>query len=830
MTARRPTTEQQNQRQAATDLRRRRLLILLSKYSAMALLLACLVGRRIENPRNAGLGCEAFAPAAFPLDRRGASNAIARAKATQSHAINKKSLGTGGSGLSPREAEIRRKIAALKQQGLIKKQDTSVADNDYYDDDDEDTDEEVQEAIASMVGSSAAGIAESVDYEARIRAKLGGKKAKLLGYVGSLSDDAAADETTPLPSGVEVTISESQSFSDGDDDDGDRRAPFIGSLPAKEDASIQAVAAPFSTKLGRPIFNPDLFDDDDDDSDPATSDPVSEKALIDLVEKKMLEKRARERQEEEQRIQQIARQKLAELQMERQQTQKPPSQQQSRSASAASSPSSTAEQKQLTTGVGGSWTPPDEAAEASSVEYYQPKSGSWGAFPRPKDISQAYGGGRRIGPGFSNEEERLQSEQETRERLQRYREKVGIDVPTEREHANEIDEALKIANYAMQRGRYSTGVSALEKVTKYCSTNSKVGGKVFLELAMAYEAVGRAEEAIVVYRTLSTSRIEDIKFNAKRLLYGIEAMQFMQNDVKSPEFSRRRARNTFIDTTGFGNIASHFDDVYQTAYVDLEGGFYKKLTESVVRSTREARQILLRATDAGEVQRPRVVQALRSIARSFDDALEQEIQSSEAAEPVAVINGVPILAAATAATGSLSATETIPSSSLYSSSASRVSTMSDEFVMMDPSSMLANLDGEWRLQLLADKRGDGVKYFNNSVAWQSIDTANQSFCSCGPAGFATVQRAGRIEFNEKRRILRRRAVQESGGGVLSLSPLFLGSRGGFGAAVISPQQIMSVESVLLITRGIPNRRVRQDEGEKDYFAVWRRVERGTFSR
>jgi hypothetical protein len=114
MTARRPTTEQQDQRQAATDLRRRRLLILLSKYSAMALLLACLVGRRIENPRNAGLGCEAFAPAAFPFDRRGASNAIARAKATQSHAINKKSLGTGGSGLSPREAEIRRKIAALK--------------------------------------------------------------------------------------------------------------------------------------------------------------------------------------------------------------------------------------------------------------------------------------------------------------------------------------------------------------------------------------------------------------------------------------------------------------------------------------------------------------------------------------------------------------------------------------------------------------------------------------------------------------------------------------------------------------------------------------------
>ena len=89
------------------------------------------------------------------------------------------------------------------------------------------------------------------------------------------------------------------------------------------------------------------------------------------------------------------------------------------------------------------------------------------------------------------------------------------------------DEALKIAELAMQRGIYMTAVTSLEKVTKFCSTNSPVGSKVFLELAMAYEASGRTQEAYQVYKTLSTCRMEAVKFQARRLLYGLEAMEFM---------------------------------------------------------------------------------------------------------------------------------------------------------------------------------------------------------------------------------------------------------------------------------------------------------------
>jgi hypothetical protein len=519
---------------------------------------------------------------------------------------------------------------------------------------------------------------------------------------------------------------------------------------------------------------------------------------VELVARRMKEKRERETVEAQQRLKQEARETLTRIENERQLEAKP-----------QPSLTDTVATKPLTSGIGGSWDR-DTTTDATQ-DVYQPKTGSWGAFPRPRDISKAYGGGRRVGPGYTNEETAISSVEETRRRLQQYRIKMGIEVASEKEHAQEIEEALNVASYAMQRGVYSAAVTALEKVTRYCSSNSKVGGKVFLELAMAYEAVGRTQEAISVYTTLSRSRIEEIKINAKRLLYGIEAFKFMQENVGSDAFSRQQVKRTFIDTTGLGNIASKFDDVYETAYVDLNRGFYKQLTEAVVRSSREARQILLRATGPGEVSRLRIVQALRSLSRHFDDALQIEIEKSKpAVEPVALMDGKPIL-----------------SVSRESDDISALAKL-DDFVLMDPQQMMENLAGEWRLQLIADKRGDGVKFFNTTLSWQKLDTTGMSFSSLCPKGFLSVEQAGDITFNSKRRILRRKSVEVSGGGTLLVG--LLGTKMGAVGAVRNEQQIVALDMAMLVTRGVPKKRSRSSEDEKDYFAVWRRVESGTFSR
>lgn len=348
-----------------------------------------------------------------------------------------------------------------------------------------------------------------------------------------------------------------------------------------------------------------------------------------------------------------------------------------------------------------------------------------------------------------------------------------------------------------QRGRYNTAVSCLEKVTKYCSTNSKVGGKVFLELAMAYEAEGRTQEAVTVYRTLSKSRIEEIKFDAKRLLYGIEAMQFMRNEAKSEAFSRKKIRNTFIDTTGLDHIAENFDDVYETAYIDLSSGFYRRLTESVVRSNREARQILLQATGSGMVEHLKIVQALRSLSRHFDSALEEELKAA-APQSVAVMNGKPIV------------------KQRESSSVATVMAGIDEFVLASPEQMLEMLNGEWRLQLTADRQGDGVKYNNNST-FQTVDTDAMAFSFAGPSGFVKVSQSGDLEFESEKRILSKTNVNTSGGGMLS--GLMVGKSNTLTAA----QQVVSVDSTLLITRLAPDKKRSAADTTKNFFSVWRRV-------
>jgi hypothetical protein len=353
----------------------------------------------------------------------------------------------------------------------------------------------------------------------------------------------------------------------------------------------------------------------------------------------------------------------------------------------------------------------------------------------------------------------------------------------------------------------------LEKVTKYCSTNSKVGGQVFLELAMAYEAVGRTQEAISVYTVLSTSRMENIKFNAKRLLYGIEAMQFMRDEAKSAEFSRKKVSQTFIDTTGLANIADNFDVRYNTAYVDLDkgGGFYRKLTENVVRSVREARQILLKATGSGEIDRIRIVQALRSMSRSFDEALKEEASKRELSmnEPIAIMNGIPIISTVT----------------ISENSASRV----EDFFVPSAEQMIENLDGEWKLQLMADKKGDGVSFFNATLAWQMLDSSSQSYQSFGPIGFLTVSQKGSYDVDGELRFISRSKIQRAGPGAFLAGFLDETNLSGPAASTNLLQQIIAVDSELLITRIARPQNIDSNDNVKGYFSVWRRVQKGSFS-
>lgn len=162
-----------------------------------------------------------------------------------------------------------------------------------------------------------------------------------------------------------------------------------------------------------------------------------------------------------------------------------------------------------TTGEGGSRSPPmGNATSAPQPEKdYTPARTSWGVFDRPKNISEAYGGGNKMGAGVNlspEEEARRDAEtEETLARLKRYREKRGDGNRLEKKEAKRIASALDLARRAMMRGVYAAAVDALEGVVEFCSTGTEVGGTVFLELGMAYEAAGMKAEARTVYSQLA---------------------------------------------------------------------------------------------------------------------------------------------------------------------------------------------------------------------------------------------------------------------------------------------------------------------------------------
>jgi len=272
-------------------------------------------------------------------------------------------------------------------------------------------------------------------------------------------------------------------------------------------------------------------------------------------------------------------------------------------------------------------------------------------------------------------------------------------------------------------------------------------------------------------------------------------------------------KQTFVDATGLANIAQNFDDkIYNTAYVDLDrgGGFYRKLTESVVRSIREARQILLKATDSGEVERVKVVQALRSIERKFDDALREEIKrNAPKEEPVAFMNGVPIV-----------------NKQEEFESASKVGM--DSFNLGDVTQMKENMSGEWKLQLIADSKGDGVSFYNKTLSWQYFDTDEMSYNASGPAGFLKLTQTGKFDFDEELRIITRKEVESRGSGAFLTDLLGTSNLSGAMASTNLEQQILSVDSELLITRVVVEKRSSLDT-MKEYFSVWRRAETGQFS-
>jgi hypothetical protein len=145
----------------------------------------------------------------------------------------------------------------------------------------------------------------------------------------------------------------------------------------------------------------------------------------------------------------------------------------------------------------------------------------------------------------------------------------------------------------------------------------------------------------------------------------------------------------------------------------------------------------------------------------------------------------------------------------------------DDFVLASPAQMMENLKGTWQLQLLADKSGDGVSFFNTTIATQEFGIKDMTFSASGPSGLTRVEKSGEIIMDEEKRILSRSKGDSAS--QLGIFAIFGGGvNSGFAAAISREQQIMSVDSVLLVTKSPAGSR-KGNDAEKEHFGVWRKV-------
>ena len=166
-----------------------------------------------------------------------------------------------------------------------------------------------------------------------------------------------------------------------------------------------------------------------------------------------------------------------------------------------------------------------ESSSDPVVQVHKPsKSGSWGLFERPADISKTYGGGRRI----TREEMRLMDEKYQLQSVEKATwRRYGLKKSQSVENDNEkkIKDALNRSRSCMLYGDRNRALKALEEIlhSDIVGFRSELGGEVYLEYGMALETVDRGEESRNIYAQLVAINCSSrIKKSAMQLLQGLE--------------------------------------------------------------------------------------------------------------------------------------------------------------------------------------------------------------------------------------------------------------------------------------------------------------------
>jgi len=158
---------------------------------------------------------------------------------------------------------------------------------------------------------------------------------------------------------------------------------------------------------------------------------------------------------------------------------------------------------------------------------------TWGVFPRPKDISRSYGGGRTLRPGQALEPEGAAEERlaETRRRVEEYKKNAGLIVSAEQER--EVRELTSEATQLQELGRLSQAAERFAAAAAVLPFRTDQTGEALLLQAVCLDSVGRVDEAKELYSRVATHPNAKIARKANQMLYGFTAAEDLKVDQVS---------------------------------------------------------------------------------------------------------------------------------------------------------------------------------------------------------------------------------------------------------------------------------------------------------
>ncbi|KAL6757912.1 hypothetical protein V8C86DRAFT_2613023 [Haematococcus lacustris] len=161
---------------------------------------------------------------------------------------------------------------------------------------------------------------------------------------------------------------------------------------------------------------------------------------------------------------------------------------------------------------------------------YQPKVTTWGVFPRPKDISKEFGGGRNLAPGQELESaaQRAAREEAYAQALRSYRDKMGLELDPGLEAEAEAlyAQGMELFGKAELQAAYDLFNKALGLVP----LKSRVGGLAGMQAAIILDSQGLSEPAQKLYRQLQGHAVASVSRKAKQMLFGFKAAVFLKAD------------------------------------------------------------------------------------------------------------------------------------------------------------------------------------------------------------------------------------------------------------------------------------------------------------